>query len=154
MSKTFLFQAIQFSQTVLIKTVQFCKSTVFVYTLLSVKTVLLQTIQFSIVMQFSSIYPKDRAPPDATTLGQNGLGCDCDEGVLHIPQISSITGTLPSNCLVSYTGHSLGRGLTTLQRCSRYILRPQPTGQLFILVYMYVCISVCEYLSIYLSIYL
>ena len=29
-------------------------------------------------------------------------------GVLHIPQNSSITGTSPSDCLVSYPGHSLG----------------------------------------------
>ena len=33
-----------------------------------------------------------------------------DEGVLHIPQSSSITGTSPSDCLVSYSGHSLGGG--------------------------------------------
>ena len=48
MSKTFLFQAIQFSQTDLIKTIQFSISIVFVYTQLNVKTVLFQTIQFSI----------------------------------------------------------------------------------------------------------
>ena len=39
-SKTFLFQAIQFSQTVLIQVIQFSISTDFVYTLLNVKTVL------------------------------------------------------------------------------------------------------------------
>ena len=35
-------------------------------------------------------------------------GSDGNEGVLCIPQSSSITGTLPSDCLVSYLGHSLG----------------------------------------------
>ena len=30
--------------------------------------------------------------------------------VLHIPQSCSITGTSPSDCLVSCLGHSLGRG--------------------------------------------
>ena len=45
--KTFRFQAIQFSQTVLI-----------------------QTIQFSISMQFSSIWPTDRTLSGATTPGQ------------------------------------------------------------------------------------
>ena len=45
------------------------------------------------------------------------------------PQISSTAGTSPSDCLVSYPGNSL-EGLTTLQRCSRCILQPQPTGQL------------------------
>ena len=38
--KTFLFQAIQFSQAVLIQLIQFCISTDFVYTQLNVKTVL------------------------------------------------------------------------------------------------------------------
>ena len=42
MSKRFLFQAFQFSQTVLIQAIQFSISIVFV------KTVLLQTIQFSL----------------------------------------------------------------------------------------------------------
>ena len=39
MSKTFLFQAIQFIQTVLIQLIQFSISTDFVYTQLNVKTV-------------------------------------------------------------------------------------------------------------------
>ena len=30
---------------------------------------------------------------------------------------------------MSYPGHSLGGGLTPLQRCSQCILQPQPTGQ-------------------------
>ena len=48
MSKTFLFQSIQFSQKVLYQTIQFSISIVFVYTQLNVKTVLLQRIQFSL----------------------------------------------------------------------------------------------------------
>ena len=51
-----------------------------------------------------------------------------NEGVLRILQSPSITGTSPSDCLVSYPGYSLG-GLTPLQRCSQCILQPQPTGQ-------------------------
>ncbi len=46
MSKTFLFQAIQFIQTVLIQLIQFSIRTDFVYLLLNVKIVLYQTIQF------------------------------------------------------------------------------------------------------------
>ena len=39
-------------------------------------------------------------------------------------------GTSPSDCLVSYLGHSLvGGGLTHLPRCSQCILQPQLTGQ-------------------------
>ena len=53
----------------------------------------------------------------ATTPSQSEPGSDGNEGVLCIPQSSSITGTLPSDCLVSYLGHSLGGGLTLLQTC-------------------------------------
>ena len=46
-TKTFLFQAIQFSQTVLNQTSQFSKNIVFVYTQLNVGTVQVQTIQLN-----------------------------------------------------------------------------------------------------------
>ena len=35
-------------------------------------------------------------------------GSNGNEGVLRIPQSSSIAGTSPSDYLVSYLGHSLG----------------------------------------------
>ena len=79
-------------------------------------------------MQFSSIWSIDRALSGANTPGQSWPGRDDDEGVFHIPQSSSITGTSPSDCLVSYPGHLLGEGLTLMQRCSWCILPPQPTG--------------------------
>ena len=62
----------------------------------------IQTIQFSISMQFSSIWPIDRVLSGATIPGQSGPGSNGNEGVLRIPQSSSITGTSPSDCLVSY----------------------------------------------------
>ena len=40
-----------------------------------------------------------------------------------------VTGTSLSDCLVSYQEHSLEGFFTPLQRCSRCILQPQPTGQ-------------------------
>ena len=46
--KTFLFQAFQFIQTVIIQPIQFSIKIDFVYTQLNVKTVLYQTIQFSV----------------------------------------------------------------------------------------------------------
>ena len=94
-------------QTVRIQTIQFRISIVFVYTQLNVKTVPFQTIQFSISMQFSSIWPIDRTLSGATTLGQSRPGSNGSEGVLCIPQTSRITGTLLSDCLVSYLGHTL-----------------------------------------------
>ena len=92
------------------------------------KTVPLQTVQFSVSMQFNSIYTIDRALSGATTTGQSGPEINGNEEVLCIPQNSSITGASPSDCLVSYTGHSL-KILTPLQRRSLCILRPQSTGQ-------------------------
>ena len=54
-----------------------------------------------------SIWLIDRTLSGATTLGQSGPGSDDKEEVLCIPQCSSITGTSPSDCLVTYPRHSL-----------------------------------------------
>ena len=53
---------------------------------------------------------------DAITTDQSGPGSNGNEGVLRIPQSSSIAGTSPSDCLVSYPGHSLGGGVLPLCR--------------------------------------
>ena len=47
----------------------------------------------------------------ATIPVQSGPGSDGNEGVLRIPQSSSIDGAAPSVCLVSYLGHSLAGGV-------------------------------------------
>ena len=60
-------------------------------------------------MSNSSIWSIDRTLSCATTPGQNEPGRDGNEGVLYIPQSSSITGALPSDCLVSYLEYSLGK---------------------------------------------
>ena len=44
----------------------------------------------------------------ATTPSQSGSESEGNEGVLFIHKSSSITGTSPSDCLVSYPGHLLG----------------------------------------------
>ena len=49
----------------------------------------------------------------ATTLGQSGPGSHGNTAVLCNPQSYSITGTSPSDGLVSYLGHSVWRGLTS-----------------------------------------
>ena len=87
-------------------------------------------------MQFSSIWPIRRILFGAATLAQSGSGSDGNKGLLCIPQNSSITGTSPSDCLVSYLGYSFagGGGLTPQQRCSQCILQPQSTGQLLTIV--------------------
>ena len=47
--------------------------------------------------------------------GKSEPGSDGNEGVLCIPQSSSIPGASPSDCLVLYPGHSLV-GVLTLCR--------------------------------------
>ena len=59
-------------------------------------------------MSNSSISSIDKALSDATTPSQSGPGSDGIEEVLRIPQSSSITGTSPSDCLISYLGRSWG----------------------------------------------
>ena len=61
-------------------------------------------------MSKNSIWPIDRTLTYATTPGQSGTGNNANEGVLHISQ-SCWTGTSPSDCLMSYLGHSLPGGL-------------------------------------------
>ena len=80
------------------------------------KTVLFQTIQFSISMQLkyqnSSILSNLVLHKYTVWFysTHSGPGSDDNEGVVHIPQSSIITGTSPSDCLASYPGHSLGGG--------------------------------------------
>ena len=54
----------------------------------------------------------------ATTPGRSGPGSHGNEGVLRILQSSSIIGTSPSNCLVSYTGHSLEESYVSVEKKS------------------------------------
>ena len=56
----------------------------------------------------------------ALTPGQSGPGNDGNEGVLRIPENSSITGTSPSNFLVSYQGHLLGEFYPSAEIQSMY----------------------------------
>ena len=56
----------------------------------------------------SSIWPIDRTLSGATALRLRGTGGNGNEELDHIPQSSSITRASPSDCLMSYTGHSLG----------------------------------------------
>ena len=62
----------------------------------------------------------------APTSDQSGPGSDGNEGVLHIPQSSSITGTSLSDCLVSY--QDIRYPTTTTSRC--ILLPPLTTQQL------------------------
>ena len=118
MSKIFLFQAIQFSQTVLFK-----------------------TIQFSISTQFSSIWSLDRALSGATTPGHSGPGSDGNEGdAPHSPKLQHHWNLMIR--LISDISRTLicGGVLTPLQKNSRCILQPQPTRKVCVCVCVCVCV--------------
>ena len=89
--KIILFQTIQFSISILFQ----CQ-----------KTVPFQTIQFCISTQFSSIWSINGILSGATIPAQSWRGSDGNEGVLRVLHCSRITGTSPSDCLVSYPGQS------------------------------------------------
>ena len=88
------------------------------------KIVSFQTIQFSISIQFSSIWTIDRTLSSAITPGLSGPESDGNERVLHISQCSSITGTSPSYCFVAYLGHSLGESYLSTEKQSVYSTAP------------------------------
>ena len=120
MSKTVPYQIIQFSISTQFK----CKYGLIVNISISSYSVKSNnSVQHKNAVQFYSTHRQD---PYQVLPGSNG-----NEGVLCIPQCCSITGTSPSDCLVSYSVHSLVF-FTPLQRCSRCILQPQLTGQSFL----------------------
>ena len=53
-------------------------------------------------MSNSFILPIDRTLSGTTTLGQSVPGSNSNEGVLHIPQSSSITEASSSDCIMLY----------------------------------------------------
>ena len=70
-------------------------------------------------MSKSSFLPIDRTLSGATTPSQNGPGSDGNEGVLYIPQSSSITGASLSDHLMLYTQDTRWEDLIPWQRFSR-----------------------------------
>ena len=107
---------------------------------------------------------------DVTTPGQIGPWSDSNEGVLRIPQSSSITGVSPSDCFLSYQGDSLGGGLTPLQRGSQYTLCASADWAMCfyvcvctclcgkmcffcMLICVYVCVCVCVIMCVHLLVY-
>ena len=104
MSKTVPFQTIQFSISTQFKCKNSLSKTLIFQAIQFSQTVLIQAIQFFISMQFSS----STTIPVQSRPGSNG-----HEGVLCIPRSSRITRNSPSDCLVSYLGHSLQLVYTT-----------------------------------------
>ena len=80
--------------------------------------------------------------------GQSGPGSDGNEEVLRIPQSSSIAGTSPSDCLVSYPGHSLGGSYPSAEVQSVYSTAPADWA-IQGYSYIYTCNSNSNILRIY-----
>ena len=80
----------------------------------------------SLVLLKQSIEPLS----SATNPGQSGPGSDGNEGVLRIPQSFIITGTSPSDCLVSYLGHSLEGFYPSAKEQSVYSIAPADWARL------------------------
>ena len=98
------------------------------------KTVLLQIIQFSVITQFSYFWSIDITLSVSTIPGQSRPESDGYEGVFRISQSCSITEASPSDCLVSYLGHSLvGRSYPAVEKQSVY-----STARFFFLVWWHV----------------
>ena len=73
-------------------------------------------------MRNSSTWPIDRSLSDDPD--ESGPGSGDNEGVLQIPQSSSITGALPSGFLVSYSGHTLGESYSSAEMQPVYPTAP------------------------------
>ena len=97
-----------------------------------------------IIIIIVSIKPIDRALSGATTPGQSGPGSDGNEGVLRILQSSSTVGTSPSDCLVSYPGHSLGGVLPPCRGAVSVFYSPSRLGNS-----MLACFLLPSFLDVY-----
>ena len=111
-------------KTVLFQTIQFSVSTVSM-----TKTVLFQTIQFSISTQFSSIWPIDRTLQVLSLWTRVDLGTMAMKDTPHSPKLQHYWKFTIRFFNVIFSTLVAGGGLTPLQRSSRCILQPQPTGQ-------------------------
>ena len=73
-------------------------------------------------MSDSSICPIHRILSGAITTSQSGPESNGKEGVLHIPQ--SLTKASPSDCLMSYPGHSLRESYSSEEMQLMYSTAP------------------------------
>ena len=81
-------------------------------------------------MSNSSIWPIDRTLSGTTIPDQSGSGSDSNEEVLYISQ-SSITGALLSDCLMSYSGHSLEESYLSTVMQSVYSTAPDDWAEIY-----------------------
>ena len=126
------------------QTVQFC----------ILKQFFCQTIQFCLSTHFSFLRHLDRTLLNTTTPGLRGRGTDGNEGVLHIPHMSGITGSSPSESLALYPGRSLGESYPSAEKQSVYSTASTNLGEdyiyiyiIYIYIYIYIYIELTEIAS-------
>ena len=88
------------------KTIQFNIGTYFSLPTVKWKNSSILTIQSSVLILFSSVWPKDRTLSSATIPAKSGPGSDGNKGVFRILESSSSTESSSSECLMSYPGNS------------------------------------------------
>ena len=88
-------------------------------------------------MQFNPIWTIFRTLSRATTLGQSEPGSDSNEGIIRIPQCSNITGTSPSDCLVSHPRHTFGKSYLSAEMQLVYSITPADRASDYMRVFMY-----------------
>ena len=100
-------------------------------------------------MSNTFIWSIDRTLSGATTPGQSGPGSDVNEGVLRIHHSSSIMGALPSDCLLTYPGHSLGETYFSAEMQSVYSAGPVDLASVCQCVCMCVrCVCIGEWVCV------
>ena len=108
LSKTFLFQAIRFSQTVLIQKIQF-------------------SISMQLVLFNPYIWPYQALPFRARV----DLGAIAMKRCFGFPKTPASTEVSPSDHLVSYPGHSLGVSYSSAEMLSVYSTAPADWANVF-----------------------
>ena len=127
LSKTFLFQTIQFIRTILIQLIQFSISRDFIYTVKCQNSSIYKTIQFSV----SRVSMTKTVPFQTIQFSINTLWARVDLGVMAIKGYT----TFPKAPALLEPDHQIdkchirtlisgGGDLTLLQNCSRCILQP------------------------------
>ena len=76
----------------------------------------------------------DRTLSGATTSGKNEPESNGNEGVLHIPQSLSITGTSSSDSLMLYPGHLLRESYSSAEKKSVYSTAPADWASLHVVM--------------------
>ena len=111
--------------------------------------------QFSLALVDSSFWSMERTLSSVSTLGKSEPWSDGNKRALRIPQSSSIIEASPSDCLVSYLGHSFGESYPSAEMKSAYSVS-QPTGPIYDCVCvcararMCVCVCVCAFYLVWL----